>query len=94
MPAICGATIFFGSHGFLDQLTHTGDSFHYCEEMERYDGEKCFLEAQVARDGNIIVANETAAVEFVYENFKLLEMDEPTEINQRFDDFKNGLVRK
>lgn len=46
------------------------------------------------RDGNVITANETAAVEFAYEIFKLLEIDKPAEINQWFDDFKNGLVRK
>lgn len=41
----------------------------------------CFTEAQVIREGKIITANESAAVEFAYEIFKLLTIDEPNEID-------------
>lgn len=43
VAAICGATIFLGSHGFLDQVKHTGDSFHYFEETKGYHGKKSFF---------------------------------------------------
>lgn len=93
IAAICGATIFLGSHGLLDQVKHTGDSFEFFEAQDKYNGASNFLEAQVIRDKNIITANETAAVEFAYEIYKLLEIDEPKELEDWYDNFKNGFVR-
>ena len=93
IAAICGATIFLGSHGLLDQVKHTGDSFDFFEAQDEYNGATNFLEAQVIRDKNIITANETAAVEFAYEIYKLLKVDEPKELESWYDKFKNGLVR-
>lgn len=94
VAAVCGAAIFLGSHGILDQVKHTGDEFQLFKEQDGYHGEKFFLEAQVVRDNNIITANETAAVEFAYEIYKLLEIDEPKAIAEWYDVFKNGLARK
>ncbi|AGY81123.1 type 1 glutamine amidotransferase family protein [Carnobacterium inhibens] len=93
VAAICGATIFLGSHGLLDQVKHTGDSFKFFEEQDGYNGAANYLEAQVVRDKNIITANETAAVDFAYEIYKLLEIDEPKELEDWYDYFKNGFVR-
>ncbi|AEB29228.1 putative enzyme [Carnobacterium sp. 17-4] len=93
IAAICGATIFLGSHGLLDQVKHTGDSFEFFEAQDEYNGATNFLEAQAIRDKNIITANETAAVEFAYEIYKLLEIDEPKELEAWYDNFKNGFVR-
>jgi hypothetical protein len=42
-------------------------------------------------DGGFITANETAAVEIVYEIFKLLKVDSDEELSQWFNNFKNGL---
>nr|WP_213016927.1 DJ-1/PfpI family protein [Desemzia sp. RIT 804] len=93
IAAICGATIFLGSYGFLDHIKHTGDSFQFFEEQNGYNGETHFLEAQVVQDDNIITANETAAVDFAYEIYKLLKIDEPAEIEEWYNNFKNGFVR-
>ena len=40
-----------------------------------------------------ITANETAAVEFAYEIFKLLQVDSEEEMAQWLDNFKYGAVR-
>ena len=44
-------------------------------------------------DGGFITDNETAAVEFSYEIFKLLKVDSDEEMSQWFDNFKYGAVR-
>lgn len=93
IAAICGATVFLGSHGLLNQVKHTGDSFDFFEAQDEYKGSSNFLESQVIRDKNIITATETAAVEFAYEIYQLLEIDEPKELEAWYDNFKNGFVR-
>lgn len=52
------------------------------------------MEQQVVRDVDIITANETAAVDFAYEIYKLLEIDDVEEIEAWHDKFKNGFVRE
>lgn len=94
IAAICGATIFLGQHGFLDHIKHTGDSFQFFKEQGGYSGEAHFIDEQVVRDDDIITANETAAVDFAYEIYKLLEIDDLEEIEAWYDNFKNGFVRK
>lgn len=93
IAAICGATVFLGSHGFLDKVRHTGDSRDFFKEFKDYQGELLFVEAQVVRDGNVITANETAAVEFAYEIYKLLEIDTLDAIEDWYDNFENGFIR-
>ena len=61
--------------------------------MPGYTGAERYVKAQVVVDGGFITANETAAVEFAYEIFKLLNLDSPEEMAQWFDNFQNGAVR-
>lgn len=93
IAAICGATYFLCKHGFLDHVKHTGDSLDYFQSANEYKGEKLYIPAQVVVDKGIITANETAAVEFAYEIFKILKIDSDEEMNQWYDNFKNGAVR-
>ena len=93
IAAICGATYFLCKHGFLDHVKHTGDSLDYFQSANGYKGENLYIPAQVVVDGCIITANETAAVEFAYEIFKILKIDSDEEMNQWYDNFKNGAVR-
>jgi len=92
VAAICGATYFLCKHGFLNNIKHTGDSLELFQSVEGYEGEKFYTQAQVVYDKGFITANETAAVEFAYEIFKILKVDSDEEINQWFDNFKNGAV--
>lgn len=93
VAAICGATYFLCKHGFLDQVKHTGDSLDYFKSAKEYKGEKLYIPAQVVVDGGIITANETAAVEFAYEIFKILKIDSDEEMSQWYNNFNNGAVR-
>lgn len=64
VAAICGATIFLGKHGFLDNIKHTGDELELFQSEQGYKGQDFFVSAQTCVDSGIITANETAAVEF------------------------------
>ncbi|WP_042274459.1 type 1 glutamine amidotransferase family protein [[Clostridium] dakarense] len=93
IAAICGATTFLCKHGFLDSVKHTGDSLELFQQQKEYRGESFYIHEQVVVDNLIITANETAAVQFAYELFKILEIDSTEEIEQWYDNFKNGAIR-
>ena len=97
IAAICGATIFLGKHGFLNNIKHTGDELEYFQEKLKsengYKGQEHFLPAQIVADNGIITANETAAVDFAYEIFRTLKIDTDEEIDIWYDTFKFGMIR-
>lgn len=93
VAAICGATTFLCKHGFLDNVKHTGDSLELFQSQRGYHGQSLYIPAQVVVDHGFITANETAAVEFAYEIFKILKMDSDDEMAQWYDNFKNGAIR-
>lgn len=93
IAAICGATTFLCKHGLLDDIKHTGDSLKLFKKQKGYGGEEFFIHEQVVVDNKVITANETAAVEFAYEIFKVLEIDDPEKIEEWYDNFKNGAIR-
>lgn len=92
VAAICGATVFMGRHGFLDHIKHTGDSLESLQNETGYHGQDKYVSAQVVVDSGFITANETAAVEFAYEIFKMLQIDSKSEIDQWYDTFQNGAI--
>jgi len=98
IAAICGATIFLAKHGFLNNVKHTGDELEYFEEMlegeEEYKGHKYFSVTQVVNDSGFITANETAALEFAREIFRMLNTDTDEEINLWYEKHKYGLAEK
>jgi putative intracellular protease/amidase len=97
VAAICGATIFLAKHGFLDNLKHTGDEYDYFMDKlsgeDNYRGQSNFVLSQLTSDGGFITANETAALEFAREIFKVLKIDTQDEINAWYDAFKYGMIR-
>lgn len=93
IAAICGATTFLCKHGFLDNIKHTGDSFELFQQQKEYRGEAFYINEQVVVDNQVITANETASVQFAYEIFKILEVDSNEELDQWYDNFKNGAIR-
>ena len=92
VAAICGATYFLCKHGFLNNIKHTGDSLELFQSVKGYEGDKLYIPAQVVFDQGFITANETAAVEFAYEIFKILKIDSEEEMSQWFDNFQNGAI--
>lgn len=93
VAAICGSTYFLCKHGFLNNIKHTGDSLELFQGVKNYKGGKFYMPTQIVYDQGIITANETAAVEFAYEIFKILKVDSDEEIDQWFDNFQYGAVR-
>jgi putative intracellular protease/amidase len=93
VAAICGTTYFLCKHGFLNNIKHTGDSLELFQGVKGYKGESFYIPAQVVSDGGFITANETAAVEFAYEIFKVLKVDREEEMEKWFDNYQNGAVR-
>lgn len=93
IASICGSTTFLCKHGFLDNVRHTGDSLELFKEQKKYKGEEFYLHEQLVIDNQVITANETAAVQFAYEIFKLLKIDSDEEIEEWYDNFKNGAIR-
>jgi len=96
IAAICGATIFLGRHGFLNQIKHTGDTpgdfYEQLKDENGYAGTKHFVSAQVVSDGGIITANETAAVEFAAEIFRTLDVYRSRHVYSWYNRFKNGTM--
>jgi putative intracellular protease/amidase len=93
VAAICGATIFLGKWGFLNSVNHTGDDLDLFQKEKGYNGQDYYVSAQVVVDKGFITANETASVEFAYEIFKILKVDEAQEIEIWYDNFSNGTAR-
>lgn len=93
VAAICGAATFLCKHGFLDKVKHTGDSLELFLSQRNYMVQALYVDAQVVVDGGFITANETAAVEFAYEIFKILKVESEDEMAQWYDNFRNGAVR-
>lgn len=92
VAALCGATIFLGKHGFLDNIKHTGDDLEFFTNQQGYNGQDNHIPAQVVADCGFITANETAAVDFAQTVFKLLKIYSNEEIDLWHDVFKNGAV--
>ncbi len=90
IAAICGATLFLARNGFLDKVKHTGDEIECFLSEQGYNGHQHYVAAQVVLEDGMLTANETAAVEFAYEIFKLLQIDEASELEVWRDTFKNG----
>ena len=93
VAAICGATTFLCKHGFLNDVKHTGDSLELFQSQSGYHGQSLYIPAQTVVDGGFITANETAAVEFAYEIFKILKVDSDVEMANWYDNFKYGAIR-
>ena len=93
IAAICSSTTFLCKHGFLNNIKHTGDRLELFQAQKEYKGENLYLHQQVVIDNQVITANETAAIQFAYEIFKLLKIDSDEEIEEWYSNFKNGAYR-
>lgn len=93
IAAICGATIFLGKHGFLDSVKHTGNDLKRFQREPGYHGQDFFLPAQAIADQGFITANETAALEFAREIFRMLNVYSDEDMDEWYDEFKHGMAR-
>lgn len=95
VAAICDATTFLGIHGYLDHLKHTGNSLPYLKEgAPHYRGEENYIDAQSVSDGCLITANGSGAVEFSRDILRKLGVLEGEKLEEWYDIFKNGYLKK
>ena len=93
IAAICGGTVFLGKHGFLDNVKHTGNSLERFQKEPGYNGHDFYISSQVVVDQGFITANETAALEFAREIFRVLKVYSDEDMDEWYDEFKKGMVR-
>jgi len=96
VAGICDASFFLGVHGFLNHVKHTGNGFNYINEQigGKYTGGANYINKQAVRDGNIVTANGTAALEFCREVLYALDADTPENIEESYQFYKNGFSPK
>ncbi|GAA3017538.1 DJ-1/PfpI family protein [Tetragenococcus solitarius] len=91
IAGICDGATFLADNGFLDKITHTGNSLsHLKEKAPEYRGENFFKETQAVYDQKIITANASAPLEFTHQLLKQLQMLEDKEADQWYQTYKTG----
>ncbi len=92
IAGICGATVFLGQKGYLDNVKHTSNALDYLKYMApEYKGEKLYQPDLSVTDKNIITANGISPIEFAREVFKEVKLKNETDIEKWFQLFKNGI---
>ena len=94
--AICNGASFLCSHGLLNNVRHTGNGLDQLKKWggNRYTNAEGYVEAQAVRDGNIVTANGVGHLEFTREMLLALKANSPEKIDNWYDYYKNGFVRK
>ena len=93
--AICNGASFLCSHGFLNNIKHTGSGLDQLKKGggPRYTNAENYVEAQAVSDKNIVTANGVGYLEFTCEILLLLKANSPEQIDAWYDFYKNGFVR-
>lgn len=93
--AICSGASFLCSHGFLNNVRHTGNGLEQLRQWggKQYTNESGYVEAQAVSDKNMVTANGVGYLEFTRELLLLLSANSPEAIDQWYDFYKNGFVR-
>ncbi len=92
--AICNSASFMASHGFLNDVRHTGNGLDQLKSWggDRYTGEAMYVDAQAVSDRGIVTANGTASLEFARELLLLLGSDTPERIEKFYRFNKEGFA--
>lgn len=92
--AICNAASFMASHGFLNDVKHTGNTVEQLKSWggDRYTNEAGYVEAQAVSDGRIVTANGSGYLEFTREMLSVLKADTPENIAASYDFNKYGFI--
>lgn len=93
--AICNGASFLCSHGFLNNVKHTGNGLDQLKKWGAtgYTNAKNYVEAQAVSDKNIVTANGVGHLEFTREMLLLLKANTPENIISWYDFYKNGFVK-
>lgn len=96
LGGICGGADFLAKCGVLNDIYHTGNSL---KELERYaghaySGQDMFQRAQAVRDGHIVTANSSAALEFARAALSALTDVNTSGVDAWFQFQESGSVRE
>ena len=92
LGGICDASAFLGTAGLLNGVRHTSNDPDDLKQWagEFYTGGSLYVHKQAVRDGNIITANGTAALEFAREVLLALKVASDDKINDWYNFHKLG----
>lgn len=90
--AICGATVFLGMNGFLNDVRHTSNTLDSLKAAAggNYTNESNYVREQAVSDGGIITANGMANMEFAREVLLALDTAPQAKIDEWYDYYKLG----
>ncbi|WP_124065666.1 type 1 glutamine amidotransferase family protein [Clostridium sp. E02] len=95
IAAICDASTFLANNGYLDHISHTGNSLDYLEEFApNYKGRNHFVEKQVVSTEHFITANGTSAVEFAKAILNRLSIMPKEKLESWYHNFKVGYFKE
>ncbi len=93
IAAICAATVALARVGLLDRARHTSNGPDFIASfVPAYAGAALYQHADAVRDGTIITAPGTGALEFTVEIVKLLGHRSPAFVEQWYQLYKNGVL--
>ena len=92
--AICNGVSFLCSHGFLNNVKHTGNGLDQLKQWggENYRNTEGYMEEKAISDRKIVTANGIGHLEFTREMLLLLEATTPEKIDAWYDFFKHGFM--
>lgn len=92
LGGICDAAAFLGTLGVLNRVKHTANDLHDMEQWAgtAYEGAENYRMAQAVRDGKMITANGTAALEFAREVLLALNIASEEKIVEWYNFHKLG----
>lgn len=96
LGAICNAASFLAAHGYLNEVRHTGNTLDMLREWggDRYTGAGHYEERQAVRDGNVVTANGTGALEFTRECLLALGVATPEAVEASYAFNKHGFCKE
>jgi putative intracellular protease/amidase len=93
VAAICAATLALARFGFLDNRLHTSNAPEYLKATG-YRGHSLYRRIPAIADGNLITASGTAAVDFAYQIFGMLQLYSEEALNAWYALFRYGDASK
>lgn len=93
--AICNAVSFMAKHGFLNNISHTGNGIDQLTLWggDNYTNSSMYQHHQAVTDRHIVTANGSATLEFAKEMLMLLENDTPEKIEMYYQFNKQGFCK-
>lgn len=93
IAAICDATTFLASLGYLNRTWHTSNGPQYLlEKVNVYKGRQYYEDLPAVVDDNIITANGAGMVEFTVEILKQQRIFDTATLDKIYDLYKSGGV--